>query len=555
MAFRVLTCASRSPLYNSHFLWAPRVTIIDRFHCSSSSGSSSSSSATYNCSSLFHSHCRTCHSPRSVEVTLTRYTERINPEPLGTVNGCTDDGDNHIYSTLNQDSMGRGEMGSLPPPPPMVHPETSFNRKDSRSCLMEDIDGKSTSPVPFQLVHGGTPEPYQIAVNSRENLASVGITEGIERNPTNQTLVSMGSGSSQPSITGMGTPSSPYEQIEKRYGPNEFSISSSSPKIPNRRGSAGVGIGGGSGLHHAMPLRKTVSGPFIRGKPHPGPFKRHMSEKLTEGGADDNDYSHLDRTLPSTPTSVPAPQKRGQSTSSFTMMTPSPIVTTSQSAQHHHPPHHQLPRPDNKSKRNSITNYSRSSPSPTDSHDSTSFAMRNLQTLTPTSEGPPPYESESSPYSPSESSMFDNGAYEGVVHPQQQPQPMQMQVAMAHQRRLDSARSEESLSKNQQQPPWYHNASDISLNNRSSEEVIVGNVLPQQRSRINSNITPYSQVSNTEIDSRRRDESSLRVVPTPGSSPMFTINADSVPMGYSPPRSTMGSLARVPNSHLHTVVV
>ncbi len=29
----ISTCASRSPVYNSHFLWARGWTIIDRFHC------------------------------------------------------------------------------------------------------------------------------------------------------------------------------------------------------------------------------------------------------------------------------------------------------------------------------------------------------------------------------------------------------------------------------------------------------------------------------------------------------------------------------------------
>ena len=434
----------------------------------------------------------------------------------------------------------------------MIHPETSFIRKDSRSCLIEDIDGKSAaSPPPFQLVHGKVPEPYQVAVSSRENLETVGI-EGFERTLTNTTLVSsLGSGSSQPSISNgasAGNITSQYEQVTRRYKPTEFS--SSSPKIPNRHTRGGSASGGTATVaHHNMPLRKTVSGP-MRGKPHhPGPFRRHMSsidDKFAEGT--DEDYSHLNHNLPSTPSSVFTPTKK-QSSSSFVMMTPSPIVTTSQTAQ---PPpqhiQHQLPRPDstNRAKRNSVTNYSRSPPSPTDSHDSTGLAMRNFQTFTPTSEGPPPYESESSPYSPSGSSLLENGAYEGVVYPQQQPQqPLQLETAAEHQRRLELEQCDESLGNNQQ--PWYHNASDFSLNNNQPDDGVADSIHPQQqRGRLNSNITPYSQVSNTEIDSRRMEENVRAGLPPHSTNPMFSISSN-IPMGFSPPRHI--------NSIQHTVVV
>lgn len=489
-------------------------------------------------SSFSQSIYRTSHGGTGDPASLTRYTDRINPEPRAPLSMCSEeDGGEPVYSTLN-----RNEMQAYPPPPPLIHPpgqEAEIPRKDSRAPLLEDaVDGK-TANQPFQIVQDNVAEPYQMAVSSRENLHTIGyLPEG--RDLFQTTSSTSGSASSSQhvklshalsssavpsptsssslsgqriiSVTNPMATTSNYEQIDRKYGVNDFS--SSSPRLigsngragtlPGRVASAGQAMGRGTGQERGQ-------GPDRR-------FKRHMSAVEHEYGRED--YSQLNRVQQQHGFPNPsAVNRRGQSISSVFTSTP-----TSSAPQQQFP----LARLD---KRNSVTNYSRSSQSPTDSQNS----MRPAQVYTPTSEAPPPYRSNSSsPYSPSGSSMLENGAYEGT-------NPYTQTVVVHEVSKSDD--SMEPLELDQQQP-WYHNTSDLSLEHNPTHhqtDVLGG-----------AAITPYSQVSNSEIDSRRVQESSR----VQGSVPRFSVSGNRA-APYSEPVSSVENLSRVhqTTSHFHTVVV
>lgn len=395
---------------------------------------------------------RTCHTDGAPS--LTRYTDRINPE-LKASTSCEEE--NHVYSTLNLNQPSpQSDVYPLPPPPNWnPHPSQEMEmttRKTSRSLLLGE--SPPTNATPFQIVHEGIPcpEPYQIAMSSKENLTSTDDTpESVEQQLTTwrDSTVRTGSGynrttrtnhtlpkgavSAGGQVVSATNPVAAYEQIDQPYSGNNFS----------------------SRLH--TPTR-TVSSGHVR-SPHRGPFKRRTSAIESNRRDSTEDYSHLNRGQPNQ-------RVRGKSLSSLT-------VPTQSNAQIQH------------SELEKHRNYSRNSLSP-DSQDSLSLTMRNTHVFTPTSEGPPPYRdtlsSVSSPYSPSGSSMLENGAYEGT-NPQ-------MQAAMNREggERMESEGLDE-------QQPWYHNASDFSL---QEDDPYDRHHQQQQRNMHNSNtaIQPYSQVSN-----------------------------------------------------------
>ena len=501
----------------------------------------------------FFSTFRTSHACAD-SATLTRYTDRINPEPRTPLGLCTsDDGGDHVYSTLN-----RSEMESYPAPPPLVHPESELDilRKDSRSLLLAEdlVDGKGANQ-PFQIVQDSLPpEPYERAVSSRENLYMGGdVSEGSGQFPhvasssttgsvTSSQLMKLGhalshsavpSPTSSSSFSAQRNPSavnplsavSDYEQIDRK---GEFS--KSSPRLF-------IGPGAGSTRGDTLPTRVASSG-HVRGigqdrvlgqdrgiGQQDRRLKRHLS--ATDNAPTRDDYSQLNRGQTSQrhgfqyPPPVGTRNQRGQSVSSVFTTTPTSSA----------PPPQQQFLLTRLGKRNSVTNYSHGSPSPTDSQDS-SLVMR--PPCTPTSEAPPPYRSNpSSPYSPSGSSMCDNGAYEGVNPPQ---------AVVVH----EAVKSDDTVLELEQSRPWYQqNDSDFSLDRN-----------PPQRGGTQGGgvIAPYSTVSNSEIDSRRAQESNSRRVP---SLPRFSISNNRSAAPYTEPVSSVENLSRVhqTTNHLHTVVV
>lgn len=418
-------------------------------------------------------------------------------------------------------------------------------RKNSRSLLLpgDAVDG-STVAQPFQIVQDGVAQPYQMAVSSRDNLSNAGCgTAGDERHTASQRILNSRryesdrplrqlkqtlSNGAVPAPRGIGStisatnPLAPYEQVDRRYGANEFS--NSSPKLQARAGN--------------LPTRMASSGQIVmRGMPPgvvpPAGFRRYTSavENGRSAGSDQMDYARLNRGgrgIPPAPLTI----HRGMSVSSMTtpLTTPTPTGT-------HQP--HQLPRLE---QHHSVTNYSRGSPSPSDTLEVTKRPLN----FTPTSEAPPPYReaalsSVSSPYTPSEtSSLIENGAYEGIN------QPALVTHAVVATR--ESLKAEDNVELNEQQP-WYHNGSDFSIH--------VGDYDPPDQNDAGTEdpgIIPYSQVSNFDIDSHHRGGSgviSTRV-------PRFSV-PNSRPFPYAEDAdSSVESLSRAPqpsNTHFHTVVV
>lgn len=464
-----------------------------------------------------------------------RYTDRINPETPTSLS--SPDSHENVYSTLN-----RAEM-SLPPPPPFNPSSQEFEmehlRKDSSALLLprDTVDGKGAAP--FQIVQGVAVEPYEVAISSRENLCNFGGGMNVdERHAASQRILSSGryeSGNPSRQLThtlsngavsvprGIGSSvGAPYEQVDRRYGLNEFQ-SDTSPNLQARAGT--------------MPTRVASSGHIVmRGMPPgvvlgpPAGFRRHQSAVENSGFAaasSDSDYMHLNRG--GERRAVPAPlviTHRGERMASVSSM-PSSTPTGHQT--------HHLPRLD---KRHSITNYSRGSPSPSDTLEKLPL------NFTPTSESPPPYKdaalsSVSSPYTPSEpSSMLDNGAYDGINH-----LPATHGVVVTRESLKASAAHMEDGELEEQQP-WY-NASDVSID---QQPPVHGGTDAGE-----PGVIPYPQVGSYDIDGRRRSSGVVD-----GRVPRISVPT-SAPFPYADTMdSNVDSLARMHRSqpnHFHTVVV
>ena len=451
-----------------------------------------------------------------------RYTDSINPETPTSLSSPA----NHenVYSTLNHAEM------SLPPPPPFNPNPENFEmdplRKDSCVPLLpgDMVDGEEFAHHPFQLMQGGTPEPYQVAINSQDNLCNVGVTEGGQRHTASQRVLNSRryetdhpvrhlthtlSSGAVPAQRGIGSGiTAPYEQVDRKYGVNEYSAKTS-PKLQARAGT--------------MPSRVASSGHIMRGMPpgvalQPVGFRRHQSSVensgRSSGASSDSDYSHLNRggdqrgPLPP-PLTITHRGSRMASVSSMPTSTPTGHQT------------HQLPRAD---KRHSITNYTRGSTSPSD----TLEVMKSPLNFTPTSEAPPPYRasSTSSPYTPSgSSSLLGNGAFEGLNH-----------TPGAHSTREGSVASDTQIGvkEMEEQKPWYQHGSDFSIEHEPPADA--GEV----------GVISYPRGGSNEIEGRRM---SSRVIDSRGAQ-LPVSSGVQFPYGGS----------RLPhpqpaNAHFHTVVV
>lgn len=357
------------------------------------------------------------------------------------------------------------------PPPPKV---TIFSRHDlelsrinSRSLLLEDMEDGRAASQSFKVVHRGSgelPADYQIAVSSRENLVNVGSTpEGIRRNSSNQTVLSSrGSASSQltevsfianEAATGN---SNPYERIE---------ISNSSPHV------------------HAGTLPRKMSssgGIMMRGMP---PISQMEFRRHTSAVDPSDEYARLD--IGGRSPLQPPDNQKGSRVTSVSSMAAS--VPTSHQNRHGWSP-------------------SRS--------ESPALPARNSLPFTPTGKTPPSYiedpppaysdvvspdSSSSPPFSPSATSMISNGAYEGIA-PKTTPQDV---VAASETSNTEGGEDHQNgLSEGRH--PWYQSASDFSLDQQQPTTNQNGGAT--NRSAGTSRITPYSQVSNSEIDSRIMEE-------------------------------------------------
>lgn len=368
-------------------------------------------------------------------------------------------------------------MAPLPPKTILFsNQDMELIRIDSRSLLLDDAENGAAAGQAFQIVNCDSeamPQDYQVAISSRENLCDIGNTpEGMRRNSSSQTAFSTrGSESSQLTdvsfvntdvSTSVGDlrSSNPYERIE---------TSCSSPLV------AGYGKRGGT-----LPTKVASSGSIKMRAPLPE-FRRHTSSI-----EETDDYTRLDRGEKA-PALVPSRQgSRVTSVSSMTASIPS---------------NHPFPSLLNKH-RSSITNSGRGSPR--SDTESPPLPARNSLPFTPTGktaphvEDPPPsyddvvspLSSSSSPFSPSGASMITNGAYESVP-----PNAAALDVVADR----TEGRSRNQLPKGER--PWY-NASNSSLDRQQQPPTSHHNGRSTGVRGAGVSISPYSQVSNFEIDSR-----------------------------------------------------
>lgn len=415
-----------------------------------------------------------------------RFTDLINPEHTASTNSP----DDHVYSTLDQT-----KPHSLLP----QDVETSFTSKNSPA--FDDTDTK----LPFQIIQEGIPgpEPYELAVSSRENIFSPNdVPNSVETRRVSN--ISAGSGYNQsPRLNCaqskgvlLSSQGPEYTQIKRQHRHKEVS-----PRLPDRDSRGGK----------AMDMRVSSAG-HLRGVP-PRTFKKHMS--ATENTRRDS-YEHLNRGQ----TCVPANQRgRGKSLSSLT-----------QPPQLHQLDNHYSLTSYNKNSQSptfSLTNYNKSSQSPTElQNPSTELqnpsSLATAQSFDPstTSELLPSSLSSSLPFSPSGTSLMENGAYETI-------KPVNSSLSVL----------------------WYQNSDDSSLNEQQQQ---------QQRQQeqqeyddvnvwANSTIAPYSQVSNFEIDSRRLEESLAMEEEEATRSRFFIV--ENTPLPYSEAmKSSVGS-----SSQLHQI--
>ena len=373
----------------------------------------------------------------------------------------------------------RDEIHPLPPKNAFPSHEIELTRINSRSLLLSEdsYDGKGSTPS-FQVLNrrssGQIPQDYQVAVSSMENLCDIGNTpEEMRRNSSDLVFNCHGSASQLTEFSFVGeTNSGQYERVQR--------ASPSTRVLPGHGGKRGS----------TLPANMSSTGNIMtRGTP---PSTRMELRRHTSAlDAAPDDYARLDHTTGRVPQSRRG--SRGTSTSSMASSIHSqhfPLLSRqyrSLSRDSESPPlpaRNSLPQLAQISKRPSITRESESPPLP----------ARNSQPLTPNSKVTPSYNSEEpppsyndvmspvssagSPFSPSAASMITNGAYEGVAPHKPAPKDIVADTNM------DGSQGSPN------DKPWMRNVSDSIL------------WINPQESVSSSTITPYSQVSNFEIDSR-----------------------------------------------------
>jgi hypothetical protein len=343
----------------------------------------------------------------------------------------------------------------LSPTNPSHGPEFDLTRINSHSLLLDDSYRRRSNNNSFDGgSNGNIPQDYQVAIRSTENLFEIcGTPDGSRRNSSQMKSASSSQGSTSQLIETAfmsEAASGPYEKIQ---------IAVSSSRVPGPRG---IGNRGSSTLPADMGSSGSLK---TRGTP---PTSRTELRRHTSGLDDEEDYARLDRNVGRGP--HPLAHRRGSRGTSVSS------VTSSMQSQ-------QFP----------LLNHQRRSHS-RDSESPSLPAKSPLPPLPPINNASPSYSSEDPPpsyndvmittsrnssaaaLSPSAVSMISNGAYESIES--------------------QSAAVGELESGTQALPnenPWSRNSSDTSLN--------------PPHHQLNSNaITPYSQVSNFEIDSRIMEE-------------------------------------------------
>lgn len=205
--------------------------------------------------------------------------------------------------------------------------------------------------------------------------------------------------------------------------------------------------------------------------------------------------------------STPPPNNRGGRMSSTSSSTSAVTSGNSSSGQSH-----QLAR-----QHYSITTHN-GSPSPNIRRESSGFVVREPPPPSPTAAGnaPPPYSVVAPPplpppYSPTGSSMVENGAYEsinGVLAAEQlQQEEVVVDTVQLEECEVGSELDKQQQQQQQQQKQWYNddsNTSDFSTNHQMSPPPPpppLRGLEPESR-RSRHDIIPYNQVSNSEIASR-----------------------------------------------------
>lgn len=389
-------------------------------------------------------------------------------------------------------------LNPLPPKDAFPSLDMELSRINSRSLLLSEdsYDGKTSSPS-FRVLNRGSsgqiPQDYQIAVSSMENLCDIDRTpEGMRRNSSSVFSTHASASQLTESSFVSEANSGLYERVQK---------AGASPQVL-----PGHGVRRGA----TLPANMSSTG-NIMSQGTPPSVRMDLRRYASALDAEPDDYARLNHATGRF--SQPRRGSRVTSTSSMTSSIQSqqfPLLSRqhrSLSRDSESPPlpaRNSLPQLAQISKRPSLTGESESPPLPS------RYPQPQTPNSKPTpSEEPPPsynhvrslISSTGSPFSPSTASMVTNGAYEGVTS--QKPAPKDV-VADAN---MDGSQGLPN------EKPWLRNDSDIILM-----------INPEMSSTA---ITPYSQVSNFEIDSRMMEEAAES-----SRTPRFSITGKSAGLPY-----------------------
>ena len=448
----------------------------------------------------------------------SRYTAQINPEDNPDL-----DSPPPVYSTLENTVESVSFMH-----PPRNSSDLTTNemqmmpfRRESEQHLINPVNGRM-----FQVVQSSVPQPYQEAVSSMENLDQVGVAPSSGYNSTitagRTSSASNTSSSQQTSSAFMDqtpplglsdrlmmpahAPISIANRVASKRAMSESSqVSTPTSKIPEyeivtTRANASHAS---SSPRLLMPSGRVTSAGVARPPPPAGagPVRRYKSA-LVGGNAqsgyvpyDEEDYENLDEPASAGPHSIGIRRGIGQvgigegralgrqaigrggrgSTlpSSATSMSSASVLAGNR------PAFRKASLPE---KRVSVTSYSRGSP--VDPRASVSSSINKLP-LSPIEQMPPSYREAIL----SDASMVENEAY--------QTADAARQVQVQHR----VVRSPESAQDGGQRTDryWYRNSSP------SIEDITVPK---ESKGTTRMSLTPYSQVSNSEIDARRSEDRS-----------------------------------------------
>ena len=445
----------------------------------------------------------------------SRYTDQVNPDPTSPP---------PVYSTLDRSFVAAPTRTNSELTAQSI--EMTSYRRESEQHLIPLSNERDRQ---FQVIPNPVPQPYQKAVSSTENLDKIGVGPPSGYNITNIGVGRKGSvpnGTNQQvgsrRVTLGSAPQGEYSSVNPlnaRRTVSETTPVSSMPGAPdmpqyeviNTRANP-THANSSSKIHSGRVTSAGVARP-----PPAGPIQRYRSDFVGGGKGNssvskfepynEEDYENLDQPSSAGPLLKdvrPGPgwARGGHPKGAKGSTLPSGFSMSSTTVGGHRPASRQVSLPE---KRVSISSYSRGSPA----NSRTSVTSMN-KLKSPTDEAAPPTYRD---VILSDSSMIDNDAYQSTAEAAQQ-------VELQH-HVVQNPRSSEAT----QERYWFNDS------NPNPRENIVFQDSKPSNSRLN--LTPYSQVTNEQIDARTAEENSpqffrnsrnfSRKEPTPYAEPVSSV--------------------------------